>query len=83
MPSTIFIIQYFNSNLDDHHLKISFEIGLYLNIAVAVCTAFGESVPHGTLPVNIPMVEIGRDGTIEYSDELLYYRGDGLTNWGS
>ena len=53
-----------------------------LNIAVAVCTAFGEAVPHGTLPVNIPMVEIVRDGEIEYSDELLYYRGYGLTNWG-
>ena len=53
-----------------------------LNVAVAVCSAFGQCTPQGTLPVNIPKAKTGEEGEPEYLDELLYERGYGLTNWG-
>ena len=53
-----------------------------LNVAVAVCTAFGLSTPQGSLPVNIPKVEINASNETEYSEKLLYERGYGLKNWG-
>ena len=52
-----------------------------LNVAAALCAAFGESVPQGTLPVNVPKFkEIVDDKTV-FSDELLYERGFGLQDW--
>ena len=52
-----------------------------LNVAAALCAAFGESVPQGTLPVNVPKFkEIVDDKTV-FSDELLYKRGYGLQDW--
>ena len=53
-----------------------------LNVAVAVCSAFGQSTPQGSLPVNIPKVTTNEAGETEYSEELLYERGYGLKNWG-
>ncbi len=53
-----------------------------LNVAVAVCTAFGLSTPQGSLPVNIPKVVTNASNETEYSEELLYERGYGLKNWG-
>ncbi|MBQ6583151.1 MAG: glycoside hydrolase family 3 protein [Mogibacterium sp.] len=53
-----------------------------LNVAVAVCAAFGEAVPQGKLPVNVPEIaEAGPDGTV-YAETVLYERGAGLQNWG-
>ena len=49
-----------------------------LNVAVAVCSIFAESVPQGTLPVNIPKIIENEDGSISYSDQLLYERGFGI-----
>lgn len=49
-----------------------------LNVAVAVCSVFAESVPQGTLPVNIPKIIENEDGSISYSDQLLYERGFGI-----
>ncbi len=49
-----------------------------LNVAVAVCSVFAESVPQGTLPVNIPKIIENEDGSISYSDQLLYERGYGI-----
>ena len=46
-----------------------------LNVAVALCSVFGECVPQGSLPVNIPKIIENSDGTITYTDELLYERG--------
>ena len=52
-----------------------------LNVAVALCTAFNQSVPAGTLPVNVPKIEV-RGGEISFLNEYLYERGFGLSNWG-
>ena len=52
-----------------------------LNVAVALCTAYNESVPSGTLPVNVPKVTVS-DGEVSFRDELLYERGFGLELWG-
>ena len=49
-----------------------------LNVAVAVCSVFAESVPRGTLPVNIPKIIENEDGSISYSDQLLYERSFGI-----
>lgn len=47
-----------------------------LNVAVALCAAFGQTVPQGTLPVSIPRT------ISQPAAGLLYQRGFGLTNWG-
>lgn len=52
-----------------------------MNLAVALCTAFGQSVPQGKLPVNIPNVDIAEDGTATFLDGVLYERGFGLKKW--
>ncbi len=52
-----------------------------LNVASVLCAAFGESVPQGILPVNVPKVTQSAEGTV-FSDEWLYERGYGLQNWG-
>ena len=54
-----------------------------MNLAVAVCTVFGQSVPQGKLPVNIPKIVAAEDGSVSFSEEALYGRGFGLENWGS
>ena len=51
-----------------------------LNVAVAICTAFNQSVPSGVLPVNVPKVEV-KDGEVSFLDEYLYERGYGLKEW--
>lgn len=52
-----------------------------LNVAVAICTAYNQFVPSGTLPVNVPKVEV-KDGAVTFLDEYLYERGFGLEIWG-
>ncbi len=52
-----------------------------MNVAVALCTVFGQSTPQGKLPVNVPRVEIADDGTPKFLDEVLYERGSGLKKW--
>ena len=51
-----------------------------LNVAVAICTAFNQSVPSGVLPVNVPKVEV-KDGEVYFLDEYLYERGFGIKEW--
>ena len=51
-----------------------------LNVAVALCTAFNQTVPSGTLPVNVPEIRV-EDGEITFEEKLLYERGYGLKNW--
>ena len=53
-----------------------------MNLAVAVCTVFGQSAPQGKLPVNIPKIVLAEDGSVSFSEEVLYARGFGLENWG-
>ena len=52
-----------------------------LNVAAAICAAYGESVPAGTLPVNVPRARM-EDGTAVFEEDLLYERGFGLEFWG-
>lgn len=49
-----------------------------MNVAVAMGDVFGESVPQGTLPVNVP---IFANGTFSVGNNL-YERGFGLKDWG-
>ena len=51
-----------------------------LNAACALCMAFGQAEPAGTLPVNVPQITAGDDG-ITFEQELLYERGFGLPGW--
>ena len=51
-----------------------------LNVAVAICTAYNQSVPSGVLPVNVPKVEV-KDGEVSFLDEYLYERGYGMKEW--
>ena len=51
-----------------------------LNVAVVICTAFNQTVPSGTLPVNVPKIEV-KDGEVSFLDEYLYERGFGLKSW--
>lgn len=53
-----------------------------LNVAAAICTAFGLSVPAGHLPVNIPTLAENDEGKETFTDTWLYERGWGLMNWG-
>ena len=53
-----------------------------LNLAVALCSVFGQSVPRGKLPVNVPKIEFAQDGSVSFSEDVLYDRGFGLENWG-
>ena len=48
------------------------------NVPAALETIFGFNAPSGTLPVNIPVIEEGADGTLSYGIDLLYERGYGL-----
>ena len=50
-----------------------------LNVAAAICSVFVETVPQGSLPVNIPNITENEDGSVSYSDELLYERGFSIT----
>ena len=49
------------------------------NILAAINIAFAGGSPSGTLPVSIPAIEQKEDGTIGYTDKILYARGFGLT----
>ena len=52
-----------------------------LNVAVALSTVFGQNVPQGKLPVNVPAIEFGEKGEVVFTDNVLYKRGSGLKNW--
>lgn len=49
------------------------------NVIAAVETIFGANSPKGSLPVNIPKVEEGSDGKLQYGNDYLYERGYGLS----
>lgn len=48
------------------------------NVVAAIRIIFGDSMPQGTLPVNIPAIAQNEDGSLAYTDEILYERGFGL-----
>lgn len=54
-------------------------VGAYnANIIAAIETLFDNVAPTGTLPVNIPAITTAADGTVSYSNDVLYPRGFGL-----
>ena len=48
------------------------------NVVAAIHMMFGDGTPAGILPVQIPEVSIMEDGSLDYSDRILYERGFGL-----
>jgi beta-N-acetylhexosaminidase len=49
------------------------------NFLAALAAIFGGYDPVGTLPVNIPVMETGEDGSATFGDETLFGRGFSLT----
>ncbi|MBQ9069089.1 MAG: hypothetical protein IJ131_08525, partial [Eggerthellaceae bacterium] len=49
------------------------------NLSAGIEAMFDNKAPTGTLPVNIPVMATGEDGTVSYSSNLLYERGFGLS----
>jgi len=49
------------------------------NVSAAIRILFGDGQPQGKLPVNIPAIKLQEDGSLAYTDEILYERGFGLT----
>ena len=49
------------------------------NVMAAIDIIFGDGSPAGSLPVNIPAIMSQDDGSIAYTDEILYKRGFGLS----
>ena len=52
-------------------------LAINANIIAATKTIFGANEPKGKLPVNIPVVEEQKDGTLIYGTDYLYERGAG------
>lgn len=51
-----------------------------LNVTAALGMAFGEDVPKGRLPVNIPRI-FAEGNSITFTDDIMYERGYGMTNF--
>jgi len=49
------------------------------NFTAALEAIFGGFSPTGTLPVDIPVIEAGSDGAANFTGEILYERGLGLS----
>ena len=76
------LLAYMGSGLDmdpTERSKESGNLGAYnANVVAAIHMMFGDGTPAGTLPVQIPKIIEAEDGSIAYSDEILYERGFGL-----
>lgn len=48
------------------------------NVVAAIHAMFGDGEITGTLPVQIPQIITAQDGSLAYSDQILYERGYGL-----
>ena len=53
------------------------------NVVCALESMFAAADPAGTLPVNVPALTSASDGTVSYSDTVLYARGTGLQGYAS
>ena len=77
------LLAYMGSGLDmdpTQRSKESGNMGTYnANVVAAIHMMFGDGIPLGTLPVQIPKIVEAEDGSIAYSDEILYERGFGIT----
>ena len=45
------------------------------NVVAAIQMIFGDGIPSGTLPVQIPEIGILDDGSLGYIDDILYDLG--------
>ena len=76
------LLAYMGAGLDmdpTERSKESGNMGSYnANVVAAIHMMFGDGIPAGTLPVQIPGIIEEEDGSIAYSDEILYERGFGL-----
>ena len=77
------LLAYMGSGLDmdpTARSEKSGNLGTYnANVVAAIHMMFGDGTPTGTLPVQIPEISTLEDGTLAYSDTVLYERGFGLT----
>ena len=49
------------------------------NLQVAISLMFGDGAPAGKLPVAIPAIQVLENGSIAYTDQIIYERGYGLS----
>ena len=77
------LLAYMGSGLDMDPTQRSEEsgnLGAYnANVIAAIHLMFGDGTPAGTLPVQLPEITTLEDGSIAYSDNILYERGFGLS----
>lgn len=75
------VLAYMGSGMGtDPTERESGNIGAYnANVFAAFATIFGDYAPTGKLPVNVPVIAEREDGSLYYTDEILYPRGFGLT----
>lgn len=75
------VLAYMGSGLGtDPTERESGNIGAYnANVFAAFATIFGDFAPTGKLPVNVPSIAKNKDGSLCYTDQILYPRGFGLT----
>ena len=76
------LLAYMGSGLDmdpTQRSDKSGNMGAYnANVVAAIDLMFGDGAFSGTLPVRIPKITEAEDGSIAYSDQVLYERGFGL-----
>ncbi len=81
--SDAILLAYMGSGLDmdpTARSEKSGNLGTYnANVVAAIHMMFGDGTPTGTLPVQIPEISTLEDGTLAYSDTVLYEREFGLT----
>ena len=73
------VLTYMSSGTGIDPTSTSGSTGAYnANVIAGIMSMFDNVAPKGTLPVNVPVVKTAEDGSIYYSDEILYGRGFGL-----
>lgn len=81
------LLAYMGSGLDmdpTQRTEGSGNMGAYnANVIAAIQMMFGDGTPTGILPVRIPEIVASEDGSLSYSDNILYERGFGLASFGS
>ena len=77
--SDAILLAYMGSGMDldpTEHLEEGKNLGAYnANVTAAIHMIFGDGTPSGILPVQIPEITQKEDGTLEYTDSILYERG--------
>ena len=76
------VLAYLGAGLDTDPISMGSGLaGAYnANVVAALEIIGGKTKAFGTLPVDIPEITVNDDGSISYSDKLLYKRGFGLSD---